>query len=64
MVMLHNSLALLTDVDLILGGLDSSLFPGLSSDIEVHSGFRNDQSQYVHLVLSLYAKSNSSPPSQ
>lgn len=45
------SMAVLTDADFILGGLDSSLFPGLSSDIKVHSGFRNEQSLYALLVV-------------
>ncbi|KAN0088317.1 Alpha/Beta hydrolase fold [Tylopilus felleus] len=45
-------LALLTDGDIFMGGLDSSLFPGISSGIEVHSGFRNDQSQTASVILS------------
>ncbi|KAH0836869.1 Alpha/Beta hydrolase protein [Lanmaoa asiatica] len=45
-------LALLTDLDIILGGLDSSLFPGLPSDIKVHDGFRNEQSLTASDILS------------
>ncbi|KAN0088316.1 hypothetical protein V8E55_005373 [Tylopilus felleus] len=45
-------MAVLTDADFILGGLDSSLFPGLSSDIKVHSGFRNEQSLTASDILS------------
>lgn len=33
------SLADLTDLDIPLTNLDSTLFPGLSSSIKVHSGF-------------------------
>ncbi|KAF8555827.1 alpha/beta-hydrolase [Imleria badia] len=45
-------LALVTDLGLILDGLDSSLFPGLSSDIKVHSGFQDDQSRTASDILS------------
>ncbi|KAI6041893.1 Alpha/Beta hydrolase protein [Pisolithus marmoratus] len=36
-------LPLVTDVDFFLANLDSSLFPGISSDVEVHSGFKDAQ---------------------
>jgi hypothetical protein len=39
------SLADLTDGDLILGSLDPTLFPGLSSLIQVHQGFANEQAK-------------------
>ncbi|KAH9936333.1 alpha/beta-hydrolase [Fomitopsis serialis] len=35
----------LTDVDIATENLDSSLFPGVSSDVWVHSGFANEQAQ-------------------
>ena len=41
------SLPILTDADIIFTTLDSDLFPGLSSDIEVHSGFADAQAKYV-----------------
>ena len=34
-----HSLADLTDIDLFFTGLDPTLFPGLPSSIQVHSGF-------------------------
>lgn len=34
---------LLTDVNAILGPLDSSLFPGVPDSVEVHEGFRDEQ---------------------
>ena len=45
--MCMGSLPLITDADFFLGNLDSSLFPGISSSVEVHSGFANAQSLYV-----------------
>jgi len=44
-------LADLTDIDLILGSLDSTLFPGLSSSIEVHQGFANEHAQTAQTIL-------------
>jgi len=35
-----------------MNNLDSSLFPGLSSHIEVHNGFQTDQSKYIPNVVS------------
>ena len=46
MMDLH-SLSLLTDAEILMGKLDSSLFPGLSSSIEVHDGFKGAQSEYA-----------------
>jgi triacylglycerol esterase/lipase EstA (alpha/beta hydrolase family) len=31
-----------------MSNLDSTLFPGISSSIEVHSGFKSAQAQSVH----------------
>jgi len=42
----------LTDGDFFLGSLDSSLFPGVSSSVEVHSGFRDEQALTASSILS------------
>jgi hypothetical protein len=39
------SLADLTDVNLVLGGLDPTLFPNISSSIQVHDGFADEQAK-------------------
>lgn len=44
-------LPLLTDADFFLSNLDSSLFPGIPSDIEVHSGFKDAQASTAPDVL-------------
>ncbi|PBK69069.1 lipase [Armillaria solidipes] len=43
--------ALLTDGDFALSPLDSGLFPGISSDILVHSGFRDAQARSAEDIL-------------
>lgn len=45
------SLSLLTDANIIRSPLDSTLFPGLSSDITVHDGFADAQSKWVCLSI-------------
>ncbi|KAJ7132292.1 lipase [Mycena epipterygia] len=45
-------LSLVTDADFSLESLDPTLFPGLSSSIEAHSGFANEQAKTATLVLS------------
>jgi len=40
-----------TDADFTLGTLDPTLFPGVSSSVEVHSGFRDEQAKTATLVL-------------
>ncbi|OSX64053.1 hypothetical protein POSPLADRAFT_1136683 [Postia placenta MAD-698-R-SB12] len=45
-------LPLVTDGDITLVNLDSTLFPGLSSDIEVHEGFADAQAETATDVLS------------
>ena len=35
----------LTDVDALLESLNPTLFPGISSSIEAHSGFANEQAK-------------------
>ena len=37
--------ALATDADILLESLDATLFPGVSSSIEAHSGFANEQAK-------------------
>ncbi|KAJ7272670.1 alpha/beta-hydrolase [Mycena haematopus] len=44
-------LAIVTDSDFFLGTLDPTLFPGLSSSIEAHSGFRDEQAKTATQVL-------------
>jgi predicted lipase len=46
-----NSLSLLTDADIILGELDSTLFPGVPSSVRVHEGFRDEHVKTATLVL-------------
>ncbi|KII86173.1 hypothetical protein PLICRDRAFT_43756 [Plicaturopsis crispa FD-325 SS-3] len=41
----------LTDGDFFLSGLDSTLYPGLSSSIEVHNGFGGEQAKSATDVL-------------
>ncbi|KAI0085773.1 lipase [Irpex rosettiformis] len=45
-------LADLTDADIIRETLDSTLFPGISSSVTVHSGFANEQAKTATLILS------------
>ncbi|KAK0501701.1 Alpha/Beta hydrolase protein [Armillaria luteobubalina] len=45
-------LPILTDINIILSNLDDNLFPGISSDIEVHSGFKEAQADAAESVLS------------
>ncbi|KAI0339395.1 lipase [Trametopsis cervina] len=42
----------LTDADFFLDSLDSTLFPGVSSDVEVHSGFAKEQAKTAPQILS------------
>ncbi|KAH9841584.1 Alpha/Beta hydrolase protein [Rhodofomes roseus] len=41
----------LTDVDIATENLNSTLFPGVSSSVWVHSGFANEQAQTASIVL-------------
>ncbi|KAF9026312.1 lipase [Hymenopellis radicata] len=43
--------ALLTDGNLVFDSLDSDLFPGISSDIQVHAGFASTQAQTAEAIL-------------
>lgn len=40
----------LTDFEFFLDPLDTSVFPGIPSGVECHSGFANKQAKYVALV--------------
>ncbi|TFK42180.1 lipase class 3 family protein [Crucibulum laeve] len=42
----------LTDVKAVLGTLDATLFPGVSSSVEVHEGFRDEQAKTATQILS------------
>ncbi|KAK2462712.1 hypothetical protein APHAL10511_005230 [Amanita phalloides] len=44
--------AIATDADAFLENLDSTLFPGISSSVECHSGFSNEQAKTATNVLS------------
>ncbi|CAA7264954.1 unnamed protein product [Cyclocybe aegerita] len=54
-----------TDLDVLLQNLDSTLFPGVDSSVEVHSGFAREQAKTatdvlsaVNTVISTYGASN------
>ncbi|KAI6030939.1 Alpha/Beta hydrolase protein [Pisolithus orientalis] len=44
-------LAYLTDVDIFLESLDPLLFPGISSSVQVHSGFANEHAKTAPTIL-------------
>lgn len=51
-MVLHSSrLSDLTDIDIITENLNSTLFPGVSSDVWVHSGFADEQAQTADIIL-------------
>ncbi|KAI9440866.1 Alpha/Beta hydrolase protein [Lactarius indigo] len=45
-------LSILTDLKLVLSGLDPGLFPRVPSSVKVHSGFSKDQARTAPMVLS------------
>ncbi|KAJ3988503.1 Alpha/Beta hydrolase protein [Lentinula detonsa] len=47
----HSSESDLTDVEVLLGSLDSSLFPGISSSVQVHDGFRDEHAKTATAIL-------------
>ena len=55
------SLPILTDADIIMTTLDSDLFPGISSDIEVHSGFAGAQAECVWIYYSYHRDASLTP---
>ncbi|KAI5123192.1 hypothetical protein M0805_003959 [Coniferiporia weirii] len=52
----------LTDADFFKMNLDSSLFPGLSSSIEVHNGFASAQADTAPIILSAVEQTLSAHP--
>ncbi|KAI5123195.1 hypothetical protein M0805_003962 [Coniferiporia weirii] len=52
----------LIDADFFLTSLDSSLFPGLGSSIEVHNGFAGSQAQTAASILSAVEQTLSAHP--
>jgi len=55
-------LPLVTDVDFFLKPLNSTLFPGLSSDIQVHNGFADEQEKTADEVLAAVKKTMAAHP--
>ncbi|TDL25796.1 lipase [Rickenella mellea] len=51
-----DTVPILTDVDFFLAPLDATLFPGLSSSIEVHNGFRDTHARSAPGVLAAVQK--------
>lgn len=41
----------LTDINIIMDNLDSKLFPGVPSSVEVHDGFRNEHELTASTIL-------------
>ncbi|KAJ4477072.1 alpha/beta-hydrolase [Lentinula edodes] len=41
----------LTDVEVLLASLDTSLFPGVSSSVQVHDGFKNEHAKTASVIL-------------
>ncbi|KAF8637954.1 hypothetical protein AX16_010587 [Volvariella volvacea WC 439] len=41
----------LTDINIFKGNLDSRLFPGVSSNVEIHEGFRNEHEKTAPQIL-------------
>ncbi|KAF9269341.1 lipase [Marasmius fiardii PR-910] len=48
--------AVLTDASFVLVNLDSTLFPGVSSSVKVHSGFQDEQAKTATQVLAAVQK--------
>ncbi|KAH7885279.1 Alpha/Beta hydrolase protein [Phlebopus sp. FC_14] len=42
----------LTDVDIVMESLDQTLFPGVASNVQVHSGFANEHAKTASTILS------------
>lgn len=42
----------ITDTDLVMESLDTTLFPGVSSSVQTHSGFANEQAKTATKILS------------
>ncbi|KAJ4473289.1 lipase [Lentinula edodes] len=52
-------LSIVTDVEFALKAVDSTLFPGVSSSVEVHDGFGKEQAQTATAVLAAVKKAMS-----
>lgn len=48
---MHSSLSVLTDAEVILDSLNTSLFPGVSSDVQVHDGFQDQHALTASKIL-------------
>lgn len=48
---IHERESDLTDVDVPLAALNTTLFPGISSDVEVHSGFQDEHALTADVIL-------------
>lgn len=46
-----HSLADLTDANIVMKSLNSTLFPGLHGNVQVHSGFANEHAQTISIIL-------------
>ncbi|KAG9315830.1 hypothetical protein JVU11DRAFT_3479 [Chiua virens] len=45
----------LTDVDIVMESLDSTLFPGIDTSVQVHSGFANEHAKIAPSFLSSHS---------
>ena len=54
------SLSDLTDVNFFLTSLDTTLFPGVSSDVQVHNGFAAEHAKTASIILDEVKKELSS----
>ncbi len=48
---LYASLSDLTDIDILMGNLSPTLFPGVSSSVQVHEGFRDEHALTATTIL-------------
>ena len=44
-------MSVLTDVDVLQGGLNATLFPGLDGTAQVHTGFRDEHEKTASAIL-------------
>lgn len=47
----YASLSDLTDIDILMGNLSPTLFPGVSSSVQVHEGFRDEHALTATTIL-------------
>lgn len=48
---IYHSMSDLTDINILMGALDTTLFPGVSSSIQVHEGFRDEHALTASTIL-------------